>query len=593
MDNSSHVRIRPMDYRFNEGLWGNLILWFISDTLCDASAERQSARLFWGDATPRRAGRIRLRSGLDGEEGDVDVRSWVRAIDPWLVVGAALCWTSTSLRLTNGAACAYVPAIGLAALPVALGMALAWGIGAFALLSHVRGGKARVGLASLLLVASVALLACDVAAPTLSVPAGAAVLCVAALVAGVSAVMWAAAFATLGSRIAPGNAMMTLLGSAVLVLALLGASVLVPLTWGADVCSVGAAALLLSGRAPLRIQGRRRRPCPAATIAALVAQRLVWGCLLGLFAAVFLAVGRSGGAVGGGGADWVLLAFALVALVAVGVIAARVNVPLPTTLPAVVLAALALLCLPALDGDAGPAGSGASMIGALILAGQVAFSAQLAGLKRYLGLSELEVAFADRALCALGMAAGALVGALVCGVGGAALDATGGAGTLASGSGASLSPAAPPFGAPTAPIAGDGSGVALPGGAAAWTAGLLVALSVCVLGAALSLARLAGVRQERTRRYLAERAAAEERAGEGPRSQSRLLDDIADEYDLTPREREVFVLLAQGYTGGFIASEIGVALGTVKAHAAHIYQKLGVTHRDAMLELVERRATGR
>ena len=49
-------------------------------------------------------------------------------------------------------------------------------------------------------------------------------------------------------------------------------------------------------------------------------------------------------------------------------------------------------------------------------------------------------------------------------------------------------------------------------------------------------------------------------------------------------------MLAQGHTGPFIAEATGITLGTTKAHASHIYQKLGVHSKDEMLELVEDRA---
>jgi len=48
---------------------------------------------------------------------------------------------------------------------------------------------------------------------------------------------------------------------------------------------------------------------------------------------------------------------------------------------------------------------------------------------------------------------------------------------------------------------------------------------------------------------------------------------------LSPRELDVLRLLASGRSNDAIASELVVALSTVKWHIAHIYRKLGVTHR--------------
>jgi DNA-binding NarL/FixJ family response regulator len=53
----------------------------------------------------------------------------------------------------------------------------------------------------------------------------------------------------------------------------------------------------------------------------------------------------------------------------------------------------------------------------------------------------------------------------------------------------------------------------------------------------------------------------------------------AAEVPLTPREREVARLVAQGRTNAEIAAELFIATGTVKNHLAGIQQKLGVRNR--------------
>ena len=55
---------------------------------------------------------------------------------------------------------------------------------------------------------------------------------------------------------------------------------------------------------------------------------------------------------------------------------------------------------------------------------------------------------------------------------------------------------------------------------------------------------------------------------------------------LTKREVEVMQMLAQGLTRPHICRELGISDGTARAHAFHVYQKLGVHKKDDLLELV-------
>jgi len=51
---------------------------------------------------------------------------------------------------------------------------------------------------------------------------------------------------------------------------------------------------------------------------------------------------------------------------------------------------------------------------------------------------------------------------------------------------------------------------------------------------------------------------------------------------LSPREREVASLIASGLQDSEIASKLGVARGTIRAHVATIYIKAGVRNRTEL-----------
>lgn len=82
-------------------------------------------------------------------------------------------------------------------------------------------------------------------------------------------------------------------------------------------------------------------------------------------------------------------------------------------------------------------------------------------------------------------------------------------------------------------------------------------------------------------------------ASEGDPSVSPLARSVADacmelaaSYGLSPRETEVFVLLAQGRTRAFIQDQLVLSGSTVKTHVGHIYAKLGVDGRQEMMDVI-------
>lgn len=63
---------------------------------------------------------------------------------------------------------------------------------------------------------------------------------------------------------------------------------------------------------------------------------------------------------------------------------------------------------------------------------------------------------------------------------------------------------------------------------------------------------------------------------------------LSDEFGLTAREREVFVLLAHGRNGRYIMDHLVISRNTAKSHIKHIYSKLGVHSHQELIDLATR-----
>ncbi|WP_302963298.1 response regulator transcription factor [uncultured Adlercreutzia sp.] len=64
-------------------------------------------------------------------------------------------------------------------------------------------------------------------------------------------------------------------------------------------------------------------------------------------------------------------------------------------------------------------------------------------------------------------------------------------------------------------------------------------------------------------------------------------ETIAGEFSLTPREAEVFAMLARGRDRSYIEEALVVSRNTVKAHVKHVYAKLGIHSHQELIDLVE------
>lgn len=70
------------------------------------------------------------------------------------------------------------------------------------------------------------------------------------------------------------------------------------------------------------------------------------------------------------------------------------------------------------------------------------------------------------------------------------------------------------------------------------------------------------------------------------RTVSETCQEMAQRYGLSPRETEVFTLLAQGRTRAFIQDELVLSGSTIKTHVSHIYAKMDVHDRQEMMDLI-------
>jgi len=56
---------------------------------------------------------------------------------------------------------------------------------------------------------------------------------------------------------------------------------------------------------------------------------------------------------------------------------------------------------------------------------------------------------------------------------------------------------------------------------------------------------------------------------------------------LSPRQREIAGLVAEGLRESEIAERLGISISTVKIHKQHIYQKLGARNAVEMAKALE------
>lgn len=64
-------------------------------------------------------------------------------------------------------------------------------------------------------------------------------------------------------------------------------------------------------------------------------------------------------------------------------------------------------------------------------------------------------------------------------------------------------------------------------------------------------------------------------------------ENIVEIYKLSPREREVLMLIAKGRNSSYIQKSLFISAGTVSSHRQRIYKKIGIHNKQELLDLVE------
>jgi DNA-binding CsgD family transcriptional regulator len=72
---------------------------------------------------------------------------------------------------------------------------------------------------------------------------------------------------------------------------------------------------------------------------------------------------------------------------------------------------------------------------------------------------------------------------------------------------------------------------------------------------------------------------------------ARLRDPLG-QVPLSPRRREIALLVGNGMTNAEIGAELGISAGTVKKQLEHVYAQLGVPNRTALARMTAARAAG-
>ena len=96
-----------------------------------------------------------------------------------------------------------------------------------------------------------------------------------------------------------------------------------------------------------------------------------------------------------------------------------------------------------------------------------------------------------------------------------------------------------------------------------------------------------GERKEKHRQVEEKSDGDESDVSEGPGRWKLACNDICCRYDLSPRERDVFMLIAKGRNAEYVQNALYISGHTAKTHISNIYKKLDIHSVQELLDLVE------
>ncbi|CVH79221.1 transcriptional regulator NarL [Coriobacteriaceae bacterium CHKCI002] len=339
--------------------------------------------------------------------------------------------------------------------------------------------------------------------------------------------VWGFAFASLDKQTAGQTVVITVLCSLVGYFLVMGIMTFVPAVYVVHCMYIASALILLSGKVKYADRSRKLVSAWKPRVV-FFGSRAVWGLGIGLTASIAPAVDPESS----------LLMCALgVLTAALLLVASRYSRSgFYTALPVFPLMIAGLAFLPFLG--KGPQGIAQSAVAIMWCCWIFLSSFQLSDLKETFGMNEAHLCFSEKAVVMVSWTVGAFAGASVVQLLGSQL-----------------------------PLAGDVFAT--------------VTTYTVVLGATYALFKLVYARRERE--LLDEMIRTREQ------HLGRLYDELAQEFGLSAREREVMEMLAQGYTRTHIKDQLVISDGTAKAHIAHVYRKLDIHKKDDLLKLVQAR----